>query len=402
MDIQGEEIGVFNLIKSSSAMPAEKVKSTMENAVIVIERYERPSPDYPNGRMITVAGNKLLYAGDLPYVNGENQCRDFPLVKQDCITVAGSFFGISIIERLIPIQRALNAVKNRKHEFMNRLTMGIMTVEDGSMDVDDLAEDGLSPGKVLVYRQGSKAPEIMSEMTMPTDFNEEEDKLINEFIMVSGVSDVSSSSKNANLSSASALEILVEQDNSRMTVTAEYIRRAYLEIARQTMRLFAQFTVGVRAIKYRDELNKTKIEYVDESTVRSDDVYLESENELLYSHSQRKNIIFKLYESGLLLDEDGKLRQSTKEKVLALLGYKDLDYQGGLAGLHEEKAQNENELIRKSGAPIEEIDDDRIHVDEHVRYVLSEYQSLSEEEKTRLYEHLKQHKQRIKNNLGEK
>lgn len=402
VDVVGEEIGVFNLTKSSSVMLNEKIKSTIENAAIVIERYERPTEKYPNGRMITVAGNKLLYVGDLPYVNGENGGRDFPFVKQDCTTVAGSFFGISIIERLIPIQRAFNAVKNRKHEFMNRLTMGVMTVEDGSIDVDDLAEEGLSPGKVLVYRQGSKAPEIMSDMTMPTDFNQEEDKLINEFVTVSGVSDVSSSSTNAKLSSGSALEILVEQDNSRMTVTAEYIRRAYVEIARQAIRLFAQFTVGVRAIKYKDSFNKTKISYADRRVVKSDDVYLESENELLYSHSQRKSIIFKLYESGLLTDEEGKLRPSTKEKVLSLLGYKDLDYQRGLAGLHEEKAQKENEWIRKEGFSVEEIDDDRIHIDEHVRYVLSEYQSLTDSEKQRLYAHVKEHKQRIINNLGEK
>jgi hypothetical protein len=79
-----------------------------------------------------------------------------------------------------------------------------LTVEDGSIDVDDLSNDGLSPGKVLVYRQGSKAPEMMSEITMPSDFNQEEDKLISEFVTVSGVSDVSSSSTNAELSSGSA------------------------------------------------------------------------------------------------------------------------------------------------------------------------------------------------------
>jgi hypothetical protein len=37
-----------------------------------------------------------------------------------------------------------------------------MLVEDGSVDVDDLCEEGLAPGKVLVYRQGSNAPAINS------------------------------------------------------------------------------------------------------------------------------------------------------------------------------------------------------------------------------------------------
>ena len=45
-----------------------------------------------------------------------------------------------MIERIIPVQRAYNAVKNRKQEFLNRLSMGVITVEDGSVDTDDLAE----------------------------------------------------------------------------------------------------------------------------------------------------------------------------------------------------------------------------------------------------------------------
>jgi hypothetical protein len=151
----------------------------------------------------------------------------------------------------------------------------------------------------------------------------------------------------------------------------------------------------------QDEFNKTKVLYLDKSAVNSDDVYLENENELLYTNRQKKEMIFKLYESGLLTDEDGKLRPSIKEKVLSLLGYKELDYQKGLARLQEEKAQKENDSLRKESVPIDEIDDDSIHVDEHVRYVLSEFSSLKEEQKQRFYQHIKEHKNRIKNDNGE-
>ncbi len=395
--IKGEDIGVFNLSTANDL--TGKVKSALSDSALVIERYEKPCEDFPNGRLITVAGGKLLYLGEMPYLNGENSTRIFPFVKQESLTKAGSFFGVSIIERLIPVQRAFNAVKNRKHEFMNRLSMGVMTVEDGSIDVDDLAEEGLSPGKVLVYRQGAKAPEIMTETTMPTDFNEEEDKLTHEFVIVSGVSDVSSSAANARVSSGSALEILVEQDNSRLVMTAEIIRRAYLEIARQTVRLYAQFMVGVKAVKYTDAQNNTKILYAGKDSFDCDEVYLESENELLYSNSQKKDMIFRLFNSGLLNDDEGRLRPATKEKVLSLLGYKDLDYQKGLARLQEERALKENELIRKGEKQVDEIDDDEIHIDEHTRYVLSEYQSLTQEQKQRFYTHIREHKQRI--NKGE-
>ena len=392
--VAGENLDVFGLFKSDSAKSG--AKTTIENAAIVIEKYEKPSAEFPLGRLITVAGDELLYYGELPYKNGKNGARTFPFVKQVCLKAAGRFFGASITERLIPVQRAFNAVKNRKHEFLNRLSMGVMKVEDGSLDVDDLESEGLPPGKVLVYRQGSSAPEMMGGLSMPSDFNEEEEKLLNEFVTISGVAEVSSSMSNANVASGTALEILVEQDNERLIVSAETIRKCYLEIARQVIRLYAQFAAGVRMIKIRDSFNKTRITYVDKSAVNSDDVYLENENELLYSHSQKKEMIFKLYQSGLLTDETGDLRPATKEKVLSLLGYKDLDYQKGVSEMQSEKAQKENERIRKREVHAEEVDDDEIHLDEHTRYILSEYDELNEEEKQRLFAHLKEHKDRIK------
>lgn len=398
VDVAGHEIGVFNLNKAGKiSFEKDTEGSTLKDSAIVIEKYEKPSAEFPNGRLITVAGGKLLYYGELPYKNGVNGQRSYPFVKQDALSQAGSFFGASIIERLIPVQRAFNAVKNRKHEFLNRLSMGVMTVEDGAIDTDELAEEGLSPGKVIVYRQGSKAPEIMSETTMPADFSDEEQKLLNEFVTISGVPDVTSSSNNSNVRSSSALEILVEQDNERLTFTAENIRKSYILIAKQVIRLYTQFVSGIRAIRYQDKGGKIQTVYADKKVFASDDVYLDTENELLYSHSQKKDMILRLYDSGLLQDEQGKIRPSVREKLLTLLGYKELDYSKGLCKLQEEKAQAENEEIRKKGKEIEEIDDHVIHVDEHVRYALCEYSTLTSEEKQRILAHVKAHKEKIKN-----
>ncbi len=393
VSVTGGEVDIYAL-SSQREFSFSAGKSTLSDAVIVIEKYEKPTKEFPNGRLITVAGDKLLYYGELPYMNGKNKTRTYPFIKQISQRTAGCFFGSSIIERLIPVQRAFNAVKNRKHEFLNRLSMSIMTVEDGAMDVDDLQEEGLSPGKVLVYRQGYNPPAIMGNMQMPGDFADEEEKLLNEFVSISGVADVSSSANNAKLSSGSALQLLVEQDNSRLVIVAEYIRNCILEISRQSLRLFAQFMGMIRAVKTKTDKKKSQVIYLDKNALNSDDVYIENENELLYSMNTKKEMIFKLYQSGILGDKNGEIRTSTKEKILSLLGYKDLDYQKGVSRLHEEKAQFENETIRKKGLEIEEIDNDEIHIDEHTRYVLSEYEELTEGEKERLFLHIKAHKER--------
>ncbi len=392
--LKGTDIDIYDLsLKPENKKEAEK--RTVKDSLIVIERYEAPSVDFPNGRVITVADGKVLYIGELPYKNGKDGRFGFPFIKQESIKCVGRFFGTSIIERLIPVQRAYNAVKNRKHEFMNRLSMGIMTVEDGSIDTDDLIEEGLTPGKVLVYRQGSNAPKMMSETSIPPDFDNEEEKLINEFVIISGVSDVSSSSSNAKLSSGSALQLLINQDNERMTVGAEIIRKCYLKIAYHILKLYAQFTRGLRAVKYLDEFNNTKILYAEAKSANSDDVYLESENELKYSEDEKKNIIFKLYDSGILENENGEMSAYTKEKVLSLLGYNDLDSRKNISRLHEDKAKKENDIIRKEVLEIDVIDDHNIHIDEHTRYFLSEFDELTKEEREKIIYHISEHKKYI-------
>src|SRR5690606_27134230 len=120
-----------------------------------------------------------------------------------------------VIERCIPIQRAYNAVKNRKHEFLNRISMGIMAVEDGSVDIENLEEEGLAPGKVLVYRQGSNTPKMLSTGSVPTDFILEEDRLLNEFLTISGVSDLLRRANTSTSLSGVALQLLIEQDEVR-------------------------------------------------------------------------------------------------------------------------------------------------------------------------------------------
>ncbi|MBQ8407219.1 MAG: hypothetical protein IJY38_04795, partial [Clostridia bacterium] len=181
--LSGLEAGAYSE-PSAGKLPVEwkgAATAPRKDSVILIERYTLPSSEYKDGRLEIVAGDKLLYVGDLPYLNGEKGTRIFPFVKQDCLRLPGAFFGCSIVDRLVPVQRAYNAVRNRKHEFLNRLSMGILAVEDGSVDTDELAEEGLAPGKVVVYRQGGKAPEVLSVGSVPSEFKDEEEWLEKEF-----------------------------------------------------------------------------------------------------------------------------------------------------------------------------------------------------------------------------
>lgn len=105
--------------------------------------------------------------------------------------------------------------------------MGVLTVEDGSIDTENLEDDGLSPGKILVYRQGATPPRFMNFDRVPVDFAAEENMLLNEFTYISGVSDLLRNSLSTySKMSGVALQVLVEQDDTRISITAEkFVKR---------------------------------------------------------------------------------------------------------------------------------------------------------------------------------
>ena len=380
------------------------------DSAIVIERYTKPSSDHPNGELVIIAGSSLLYHGDLPFLVGEDGSFALPFIKQDAQINPGCFYGISMIERAIPIQRAYNAVKNRKHEFMNRIAMGVLAVEDGSVDTENLEAEGLSPGKILVYRQGSSPPSFMNPGSIPSEFNREEDKLLSEFIMVSGVSEVMRSSMTpSSMTSGVALQLLLDMDDTRLSTTANRIRDAVKTIAKFILRLYRQFAVAPRLSRVVGDDGDVELLHWKGSTLSADDVIFDTESEMNDSLASRKSLVFDLLNSGLLHDENGKLSDQMRFRILDMLGYGAWEHMRDSHRLHVARAQRENAGVMGlnvgAGVPdrllvVSDVDDHDIHIAEHTKLMLtSDYERLMIEDKERaerLSGHLAAHKLRVK------
>ncbi len=344
--------------------------STSDKAAVLIERYTLPSADKPDGEYAVVANGVLLHYGPLPYVNGADGKRALPFVKQVSIVNAGCFFGSSIVERTIPIQRAYNAVKNRKHELLNRISMGVMAVEDGSVDIDDLEQEGISPGKILVYRQGATPPRMVETGGVPTSFDAEESRLLSEFTQISGVSEIMRSSAAAAASmSGVALQLLIEQDDTRLSLSAEYVRIAAREIAKHIIRLYKQFGSDARISRIVGAEGDVELVRWSASDISSDDVVFASDNELLSTPAMRQNMMFELYKMGLLSDENGKMSESAKHKFMEVLGYGGWDGGVDMAHVHITRAESENVSGKLE---LNEFDDHKLHIDAHVKFLLTE------------------------------
>ena len=395
--VQGENVDEFSLVASSAASNFSGglggwLHGVRKNCALVIEYYEKCSSAYPNGRLIVAAGNRLVYCGDLPYENGDNGTRTYPFVKQCALTFSGAFFGGSIIDRMIPVQRAYNAVKNRKHEFLNRMSMGVLAVEDGSVDTDELSEEGLPPGKVLVYRQGAAMPQMLGADGLPDGFEQEEEKLLDEFILVSGVSELSSTTQNrTHITSATGLQLLIDLDDTRLAVTMDSIKRAMKGVARHVLRLMRQYAGAHRLMRMTGEGKRVELYYFSSSDITSDDVVFEAETEEGNTPSKRRSLIYEMYNMGLFAGEDGKVSDETRERVLDALGFGGLDSARGLLPLHRNKAAEENLRLTAEEVHADEYDDDGAHIAEHTRFLLSDEFRKHEESKPRFVAHLREH-----------
>ena len=396
VELVGKDISKFTVnthFKANGTVGANAEKSG--GYELVIERYSRPDTVNPNGRLTVVAGGVLLYDGELPYINGDDNARAYPFVKQTCLSVAGSFFGGSVVERLIPVQRAYNAVKNRKHEFLNRISMGSIAVEDGSVDTDELAEDGLTPGKIIVYRQGGKAPEMLSLGSVPAEFSEEEKGLQQEFAKISGTGELTQSTTGfSGITSATGLQLIIEQDEARLNNSYQQIKRALKSIGKQILRLFRQFASDMRLLKCAGERGQLELFYFKGSDISSDDVILEADSDVNMLPVQRRNVIYELIDRGLFSDENGKLSESSKDKILHYLGYGTFSFKRDLLQMHANRAGEENLALKGAEVGVKEYDDHATHVTEHTAFLLSE--KLSLEEEMRICAHINLHKNYLK------
>lgn len=399
--VEGRTLNVFSFENADvlgglgyHATVPKMVTEAREDAALVIEKYEMPSESHPEGRLIIVAGETLVHDGPLPYINGEDGTRGYPFAKQVCLESLGNFFGGSVVERIIPVQRAYNAVKNRKHEFMNRIAMGVLAVEDGSVDTDALEEEGLPPGKILVYRQGSAPPVMLNAGQVPAEFGREEEKLLNEFVMISGVSEVTTYSQvPSNVASGTAISLLLEQDDTRISLTADSLREAVKRIGRHIIRLYKQFADAPRMKRVVGEGGEVEVMQFRSGDLGSEDVTFDTENEIEDSLSTRRAMVYDLLGLGLFADENGIIPARTKTKLLEILGFGNWEQSRDADEAHLAKAERENFDLKSRDVVPDPVDDHALHITEHTKLCVSAPCEKDEKFRARVTAHINKHKE---------
>lgn len=344
---QAEDVKAVTVGRNANAMnglPELRFSvANLKNHVTVIEYYERPSRKWPQGRFAIVLGQDLVYLGNLPY----QEDLDFPFDKVDSIRRPNCFWSKSVIERLIPIQRRYNAVRNRMQEFLNRCGIGQWVAEAGTVDIGMLTNE---PGLVIEYARGSRPPSPVQFPPLPSTFMEEVRSLEQEFMQVSGMHEVSHAQLPTG-SGGSPSGVLVaqlqEQDDTRLATTQRYMEEAIERMGRRWLLRYKEFVNEQRTFQVMGRNKAVQILDFDANTIRSCNVKVEASAALANSPSARRDMVFAMLDRGLFNNPTtGTLDSQALQKVFSMLEFGNWEDYKEDEALPQNRSQFENHMMQ--------------------------------------------------------
>lgn len=337
-----------------------------ENATLLRTYLEKPSAEHPSGRMFIATPDRILYYGTLPI-------EDYPLAMLRCRTVAGMFFGRSVIEDLIPLQRAYNGVKNKIHDTIRTMAMHPLLVPEGAVDdIDELAANGVAPGDILEYDPDRGEPKTLEGCDLPSGIFTECENLAHEMEYVAGLSHLGATGNSqTSLNSASAIERLREIDGVRLALTGDAIRACVLAAAKIWLQLYKAHGDITHIEKLSGAYDTSANLLWCGEDINSYDIVFESENVLLHSDESRLAAIREGITLGLFNDENGEIPRQVRKKLLCRMHIGDFVRTLYEDDLQSAAARRENgELLRGKELATAPYDDHEIHIAEHRRAAL--------------------------------
>ena len=348
-------------------------KAKIRNCQKVTTYFERRSKAYPDGRMAIVVGEtELVYYGAMPY-------DDIPIIRTVCKEKAGQFFGKSVIEELIPLQRAYNSVSNDVNEWIKRLKSPQHMVMEGSVDIDEYEEHANEPGAILVYRNQAPPPRTDQTVSFSGEVFTQKHDLERQMEYVAAVSQLMVFGQlPSGVTSGVAIENLRDIDNTRLALTGDYIRNAVIEMSRLWLSMYKRYANSYRIIRCTGTNEIGNVVVWSREDITSYDIHFKTENELMFSEDAQWQRIMGILSSGI---SDQKLHEEVIEKVREYIRAGSYNSELTINELQTQAAVRENALLTANVLPaVREYDNHKIHADEHLRYILQmEFEIMRDE-----------------------
>lgn len=298
--------------------PSSGGTEAMKNSAVELIKYEARSSKYPQGRMIVTASGVLLRNDPLPV--GE-----IPFEKFDDVMIAGKYYPESIITHLVPIQDAYNDTVRRRSEWTRKLLAGKYHAFRGT----NLSAEALNDqnGEVIFSDVVPSAPDggrptPMQIPMIPQYAYLEEERLEKMIDDIAGISQVSRGELPAAGIPAIGMQLLTEQDDTRIGVETEQHEHAWAGTLSLVLKYVGKYYKTARKLKVTGKSGQYLVNEIEGGMLREhSDVIVIRGSTLPGSKTLRRQEILNAWQQGLLGDPaDPKVR----EKVLEQLEFGDV------------------------------------------------------------------------------
>lgn len=350
-------------------------RSTRPNSVRVVTYYEKPTNFHERGRLIVVVKDRIVFNGELP--GGV-----MPIVAYKSKEVPGWFFGKSPIETLIPLQRSYNEIQNKIMDYVHITVNSPMLTPVGALDMSDMESlGGIQAGDIVEYdpNRGGK-PEYMQYAPFSPLLTAQRDQLAQDMEYTAGVSQLMVYGHAANAASGAALNTRREIDMTRMSLTADNIRDGVIQTAKIWLKLNKAYSIGYRTVLIAGDDDMAGIVTWCADDINSYDVEFSAENELRHSRDQQREDFVNALQMGLFTDDNGMVSKDIKRKAWELFKAGNMEDVLDLEDQQRKNARYEITQFQKGIVPREDkYADDEIHLEEHLRFALSnDYRQMEE------------------------
>lgn len=215
------------------------------------ELWLRPTPDFSNGLVMRVIGDKspiLLQVpaegipGPLPYTDIEGTAL-FPFMHAQYEHMGGRLYGRSALTPLIQKQDQLNQLDSLIQLIIQRMANPVWIVPEGA-GIEHFTGE---PGLVMKWNplsaggNGQGKPERIAGQEVPASLYNLREQILKDMEDLSGAFDIIKGQKPAGVEAFSALQLLVERSQSRFTAAFQArgeMYRAWFAVALELERQF--------------------------------------------------------------------------------------------------------------------------------------------------------------------
>ena len=348
----------------------------IENSAVVKEYYEKPSREYPKGRLIVVANNIPLYAGE-PLNQGPDEGDWHPYSECRWELVPGRFWGKSPLDDATELQKQINSIDS-----IIILTRKTQAVPQKLIPQNAGISPGVwsgRPGQDVYYRDSGNGtkPEIIPAAGVDGQVFREREQRLEDLKNVTGAIDILKGDRPPGVTAASALNMLYEVGTGKLFPILNRWKDFVENDQKKQLRLVSkhykeprpQFIQMLRA--KNSELSDEEISnFIGADLYDNCNVIVEAGSNIPKLQAAQQALLMELAQTGVLALEIPE----NKMKFLERLGVRDFANE---ISPDIKRAEWENDLLANlknspdnaKAAIVMDFDEHELHLEVHKRFM---------------------------------